>query len=753
MKKLTALLWTIFLSSAMYAQLPNGSIAPNFTATDLQGNTWTLYDILDQGKSVIINFSATWAGPCWNYHNTNTLQQFYTLHGPSGDNSARVFWIEGDVSTNVNCITTSSGCIGGTQGDWTAGQTYPFIDDATGSISAAYQIAYYPTIYLICSDKIVKEVGQINLAQLESEAAVCPVILGTTKLLTGSVVKDDNTNCAADSGEIALANWGVTATGQNNSSVSTVSNAAGVFKLYVDSLNAPFTLSFTPPNNWWAPCPAPAPIPVSGADTIEVHHAAGVAVACPQLSAQIGTPLLRRCFANYFEVDVCNDGTILADDAYVDVTLPPPGFLPVSAASLPFEVLAPGVYRFQLGDMEVGTCVHFNLVSAVSCDSAVIGQTLCFEAHAYPDTLCEPVLPGWNGASVVVGAQCNNGATEFTITNQGEAPMQEPSNYIVIEDDVMFSEGTFQLNAGESIAVDVPDNGSTWRIEALQVPNHPVPGVPSAALEGCTVLSTFSTGFFLDYPVYDPSPAYDIECLEVVGSWDPNDKTGFPLGVSSQNLIGKNTALDYLIRFQNTGTDTAFQVVVRDTLSAQLVPNSIRLGAASHPYEFALENGNVLVFTFKNIRLVDSFANEPASHGFLRFKISQKPDLPDGTDITNRAGIYFDFNPPVMTNTTRHQIGKVPHVSGLSGGPQAGSAPLRVYPNPLNGAMLLRTEQEMPPGARWSLYDFSGRRIASGNMQGNIAALGAYLNAAAGVYHVEFSAKDGRRLGGATIRN
>ncbi len=749
MKKLSTLLWAILLSAATYAQLPNGSIAPNFTATDLQGNTWNLYDILDQGKSVMINFSATWAPPAWNYHNTNILQQFYELHGPAGDNSAVVFWIEGDVSTNINCITNSPGCNTGTQGDWTAGQTYPFFDDSSGSIMTAYQIGYFPTIYLICSDRIVKEVGQIGLAQLETEAAVCPVLSETTKIITGSVVKDDNTNCVADNGEIALSNWGVTATGQNNTTVSTVSNANGVFKLYVDSLNTPFTLSFTPPNNWWSPCPAPPPIPAPVSDTIEVYHAAEVVVACPQLSAKIGAPLLRRCFDNYFQVDVCNNGTIMADDAYVEVILPPPGFLPVTTASLPFVVLAPGVYRFDLGDIQVGDCIHFNLVSKVSCDSAGIGQTLCFEAHAYPDTLCEPVAPGWSGASVSVGAGCNNGAAEFIITNQGEAPMPGPSNYIVIEDDVMFSEGVFQLNAGESISVSVPDNGSTWRLEALQVPNHPVTGIPSAALEGCTVLSTFTTGFILGYPIYDPSPSYDIECLEVVGSWDPNDKTGFPLGLTSQNLIAKNTDLDYLIRFQNTGTDTAFQVVVRDTLSNNVVSNSIRLGVTSHPYEFALENGNVLVFTFKDIKLVDSFANEPASHGFLRFKILQKPDLPDGTEITNRAGIYFDFNPPVMTNTTLHRIGTVPHVSGVtelvSGGDQ-----LRVYPNPLNGAMLLRTEKEMPRGARWSLYDFSGKQIASGNMYGNTASLGIHLNAA-GLYHVEFSSKEGWRLGGATI--
>ncbi len=751
MKKFTFLLWALILCTRLFAQLPDGSVAPNFTATDLNGNTWNLYDVLDQGKSVVICFSAAWSGPDWNYSNTNILEQYYQLHGPAGDNTSMVFWIEADPTTNVDCLTGGAGCNTGTQGDFTAGKTYPFFDDTDGSLLNAFELNYYPTIFLICSDKLLQETSQVPLVQMELLASACPVVTSTSKLIAGSVVHDGNPNCLVDNGEPALPNWGVTATGQNGVAVSTVSNGNGVFKMWVDSTNAPFTLSFTPPLPLWAVC-TPEPVITPGlSDTIYVFHPASAVIQCAQLSAEIGAPFLRRCFNNTFYVEVCNDGSEVATDAYVDITLPSPEFLPLSTASIPYTTIAPGVYRFELSNIEVGECNQFTLTALLSCDSSVIGQTLCFEAHAYPDSLCIPGGQLWNGATVSVNATCNNGQPEFLITNTGTAAMSEQSNYIVIEDDVMGYNGSFQLNPGESISVPVPNNGSTWRVEALQVPNHPIAGNPSAALEGCTVQNSFSMGYLLNFPVYDPSPAQDIECLPVIGSWDPNDKAGFPTGVTSENLIGKNTDIDYLIRFQNTGNDTAFTVVVRDTLSSHLNPSAMRLGASSHPYDYVLEQGNIMVFTFNNIKLVDSFTNEPASHGFLRFKIAQKPDLPDGTDIYNQAAIYFDFNEPVLTNTTHHRIGEVAHVSVISTDmPEAFQ--LSVYPNPLRGDLLLHTREEMPAGSTWKLYDFSGKQIGSGLVNGNTASIGHYLKYE-GLYHIEFRTKAGTKIGGATIKN
>ena len=137
----------------------------------------------------------------------------------------------------------------------------------------------------------------------------------------------------------------------------------------------------------------------------------------------------------------------------------------------------------------------------------------------------------------------------------------------------------------------------------------------------------------------------------VTGSYDPNDKRArTSTGWSDQlYLIDQDTWIDYTIRFQNTGTDTAFTVVITDTLAAELDMATFQQGTASHSFEVVFKPGRVIEWTFPNILLPDSNVNEPRSHGLVHFRIRpQLPVLP-GTVIANVANIYFDFNPPIIT--------------------------------------------------------------------------------------------------------
>jgi len=137
----------------------------------------------------------------------------------------------------------------------------------------------------------------------------------------------------------------------------------------------------------------------------------------------------------------------------------------------------------------------------------------------------------------------------------------------------------------------------------------------------------------------------------ITGSYDPNDKlVNTTAGLPGVFLIGQDDWLDYTIRFQNTGTDTAFTVVITDTLPATLDPASVIWGPTSHTCTKAILSNGVLRFTHDNILLPDSNVNEVRSHGFVNFRIKARQPVVPGVQISNIANIYFDFNPPVITD-------------------------------------------------------------------------------------------------------
>ncbi|QYJ69277.1 TlpA family protein disulfide reductase [Flavobacterium litorale] len=161
------------------AQLASGSQAPDFTATDINGVEHHLQTYLDQGKTVIMDVSATWCGPCWGFHSKHVLDDLHKAYGPAGSDEIVVLFVEGDGSTgmaDLNGETDSS------QGDWVTGTSYPIIDSAT--ISNQYSIAYFPTLYRICPNGLVYEMSILNTttaATLMADINQCSPVNGLDK--------------------------------------------------------------------------------------------------------------------------------------------------------------------------------------------------------------------------------------------------------------------------------------------------------------------------------------------------------------------------------------------------------------------------------------------------------------------------------------------------------------------------------------------------------------------------------------------
>ena len=170
-KKITWFVILCFSSCCINAQIPSGSIAPNFILTDLNGNEHKLYDYLDQGKSVILDFFAVWCAPCQGQ--AYLLESIYQNYGPNGNNSLMILGLESeDTTLDAQCINYNGF-------PWGAITTYPIINN-TEDVPYLYNINYYPSVYLICPDKIITEINESEINTISDFISSNCGILGCT---------------------------------------------------------------------------------------------------------------------------------------------------------------------------------------------------------------------------------------------------------------------------------------------------------------------------------------------------------------------------------------------------------------------------------------------------------------------------------------------------------------------------------------------------------------------------------------------
>lgn len=533
--------------------------------------------------------------------------------------------------------------------------------------------------------------------------------------IQGTVYFETTGNCVLDAGETGTNNFPIIVTTLPSGTQHTaVPNADGTYNisfLLFQSDSVAVVKLLTPPNIFTV-CPNTFTVPFTGA-TQNLTFDFGLLSEgdCPSMQANLYGNFYRRCQSNAFQAIYCNVSLDTAYNAYMVVDLD--SLISLQTADLPYTIDNDGNYVFQLGDVPPLQCNILQMTVFISCD-AEIGQTLCNSVTIFPSDPCSGT---WTGPEVVATARCNGDKVDLAIWNQGSQDMGAPLNFIVIEDFIMYKDGPFQIAAGDSVTIQVPANGSTWRLEAEQVDGFPWPGAVSAAIEGCGGLNT--PGLITAFPQNDDPGFYDEYCAIVTGSYDPNDKTAVPTGYSAEHTIRANEDLEYKIRFQNTGNDAAYRVVVVDTLSPLLDWASLEPGAASHPYRLDVFPGGILNFVFDPINLPDSTSNEAGSHGFVSFRIAQQPDLPIGTVIENTAAIYFDNNDPIITNTAFHTIGKLEEVALQSQTPFVPGVTASLSPNPFSEQAVLDIRGRSLQQGMLNLYDAQGRLLRTQTMQNN----------------------------------
>ncbi len=187
----------------------------------------------------------------------------------------------------------------------------------------------------------------------------------------------------------------------------------------------------------------------------------------------------------------------------------------------------------------------------------------------------------------------------------------------------------------------------------------------------------------------------------VVNAFDPNDKTCSEGIIVSPDLIGEY--VHYTVRFENTGTASAINIVVKDIIDAAKFDISTLIPIkGSHNFYTRITNQNQVEFIFQDINLSHLASS---NKGYITFKIKTKPTLVVGNSFSNFVDIYFDYNHPIVTNTfvsTFQTLGNDEF--------ELVNAASVLYPNPMTDMVYFTIADKVE---KVEVYDVTGRIVSS----------------------------------------
>lgn len=573
--------------------------------------------------------------------------------------------------------------------------------------------------------------------------------------IQGTLFNDLNNNCLKDENEPALSNKTATIH-PGNYFIETDAN--GVW--FLDSLPIGSYTIVADSNEWYSNCQGPFEFDITSNDEFTFAPPIGLTtnIICALPETSIYAPFIRRCFDNqvvYVQAKNSVHATEILGNSFLDVKLD--SLVSVQSASMSYSIPEENTYRFATGDLSPGEELNIQLNTLVSCD-ATLNQTFCFESNLLPvpscamDSISTPPLinlspsvsceSDWDSSYLTITEACFGDSVLFEVTNSGN-DMSCYSPYWISIDGQLYEFDSLKLQSNESIQFKLFATGQTYTFNVEQHPLHPGNSHPFSYVELCGDQNNWTPNIINQFPQNDADDFVDIYCGLVSGSYDPNDKTGYPLGQTEENYINPNQSLQYVIRFQNTGTDTAFTVVIRDTLDENLNIFSVLSGVSSHDYSFRRYGPRVLEWTFHNILLPDSTTDLEGSNGFVTFTVDQKLNLPIGTELTNEADIYFDFNEPIITNTTIHRIYEgFPEHASLNP-TTINDYKISLYPNPNSGGFYIQCEEYL--SNKFRILDNLGRTIYLSELSGKTTPV-SLKQINSGIYFIEIESIGTKRF-------
>jgi uncharacterized repeat protein (TIGR01451 family) len=198
----------------------------------------------------------------------------------------------------------------------------------------------------------------------------------------------------------------------------------------------------------------------------------------------------------------------------------------------------------------------------------------------------------------------------------------------------------------------------------------------------------------------DNNPANNTYSMNQIvrSSFDPNDKTVMEGASITPSQTGNY--LNYLTRFQNSGTAYASTVVIKETLDPKLDWSTFEPIESSHPSNIQIKNGNEVTYTFSNIDLAYEAADEFGSHGWMAYRIKPKANIAIGDIVSSKSDIYFDYNLPIITNTATTEVVALSISDFVKGN-------FALYPNPAANYFVIETKTQTE--AQYEIIDLNGK--------------------------------------------
>ncbi len=519
---------------------------------------------------------------------------------------------------------------------------YPFSVDSDGN-------------YLIVAQSQIKDDDEIDILSTKSFIIKADQFgNSTSNAITGKLAIDQGNNCIPETGEIGLEDWLVVAEGTAESYYAT-SNANGDY--FIEVPLGDYAVRVVPPGNYWEACDEVAFIPIDTPyDTTTYNfNFNDQSIMCADMEVDLSTSFLDYCDENIYNVIYRNNGTVASDGAVVNIILPSSFSLLSSTVSL--DAQDDTLYTFIIPDLAVNEVGGFKITVEHDCTNEDSGLTHEVKALISPDEICLPQDPIWDESSIELQAEIVGEEVHFIVSNVGMGDMGEALTGVIIEDWVLPRTEPIQLNSLASDTIIVTPEGQTVRLEVPQTPGHPGNSNPSITVEGVgtNTMGGITTGFVNHYAEDDANLFKSIDAQISYQNFLPNVLRAYPRGYGVDRSIKPNSDIEYHLRFQHTGNDTLPWLYIENELPEELNVETLRPGASSHPYDYEVVGNGVVRFNFLDLNLVGDEIDEAASYGFIKFRISQQPDLADGTAFSNEVSIQKP-NSREKTNGIWHKV-------------------------------------------------------------------------------------------------